>query len=149
MAENKFVDSIQELIKTCRDGQKGYREAADHAKSPNLKSRFGRISAERGQFADELERTTASAREGLEKGEGHVVGTLHRAWIDIKEALGAGDHSILAWLEQGDDYAKGKYEDALRGLLPPNIEAVVRRQYQTILRDHDEIKSLRDTTKAA
>ncbi len=146
---SKIVDSIQELIKTCRDGEKGYREAAEHAKSADLKSRFGRISAERGRFAEELERELASVGEGTKKGEGHVVGALHRAWIDVKESLGAGDHAILAWLEQGDDYAKGKYEDGLKQDLPLNVASIVRRQYQTIVRDHDQIRSLRDATRAA
>ena len=145
----KFVESIQELIKTCRDGEKGYREAAEKAKSVDLKSRFGRISAERGRFAQELEQDLAIVGKDVKKGEGHVVGALHRAWIDVKDALGAGDHAILAWLEQGDDYAKGKYEDALKQDLPLNVVSIVRRQYETILRDHDAIKSLRDSTKAA
>ncbi len=51
--------------------------------------------------------------------------------------------------EQGDDYAKGKYENALNGNLPPTTLTLVRQQLQSILRDHGQIKSLRDTHKAA
>jgi len=150
MADNsKVADHTQELIKTLRDGERGYREAAEQAKSPELKSRFAAISAERGRFADELEREFANLAADIKKGEGHVVAALHRAWIDVKEALGAGDHAILAWLEQGDDYATGKYEDALKENLPASLQMVVRRQFETLLRDHDQIKALRDTTKAA
>lgn len=150
MAENaKVADAIQELIDTCRDGEKGYREAIEHTKDPQLKSRFQQISSERGRFANELEPELARAGEGGEKSEGHVVGALHRAWVNVKDALGGGDHSVLAWLEQGDDYAKGKYEDALKVALPQSTMAIAQRQYQSILRDHDEIKALRDARKAA
>lgn len=150
MADNSnTVDSIQDLIKTCRDGEKGYREAVEHTKSPDLKSRFLEISGERRQFANELETELAKVGGNAEKGEGHVVGALHRAWIDVKEGLGGGDHAVLAWLEQGDDYAKGKYEKALKENLPPTTLTIVRQQFQSILRDHDQVKSLRDTHKAA
>ncbi|HET9696596.1 MAG TPA: PA2169 family four-helix-bundle protein, partial [Terriglobales bacterium] len=101
---------LQDLAKTCRDGEKGYKEAADHAKSSELKSHFLQISSERGRFASQLESALADVSKDVTRNEGHAVAAVHRAWIDIKEALGGGDHAILAWLEQGDDYAKGKYE---------------------------------------
>jgi len=150
MADNsKAADTIQDLIKTCRDGEKGYREAADHAKSSDLKTRFLQISSERGKFASQLESELAGFAKPIEKSEGHVVGAIHRAWIDVKEALGGGDHAILGWLEQGDDYAKGKYEDAVKENLPSSAMTLVRQQFQSILRDHDQIKSMRDAHKAA
>jgi uncharacterized protein (TIGR02284 family) len=150
MTNNSNVASaIQELVKTCRDGEKGYREAADHAKSSDLKSRFLEISAERGNFADQLDVELSGFGEQTKDDEGHVVAALHRAWIDAKEALGAGDHAILAWLEQGDDYAKGKYEKALKESLPQNTMTLVRQQYQSILRDHDQMKAMRDSRTAA
>jgi uncharacterized protein (TIGR02284 family) len=154
MVENSnVVDTIRDLIKTCRDGEKGYKEAADHAKSSDLKTRFLQTSNERGRFADQLETELARAdqdvKKDVKKDEGHVVGALHRAWIDIKEGLGGGDHAVLAWLEQGEDYAKGKYEKALKEALPPSAIIIVREQFQSILRDHDQIKSMRDSSKAA
>ncbi len=147
--QTNVADVIQELVKTCRDGEKGYREAAEHAKSADLKSRFLKISSERGQFANQLASEAGTEAKNVSKDEGHVVGALHRAWIDVKEALGAGDHAILAWLEQGDDYAKGKYADALKANLPTSTMSIVRQQSQAILRDHDEIRAMRDAHKAA
>ena len=150
MTDNaNIADNIRELIKTCRDGEKGYREAIEHAKDPLLKTRFQQISAERGRFADDLERQVASFGDIPKSDEGHVVAALHRAWIDVKDSLGGGDHAVLAWLEQGDDYAKGKYQDALKENLPQGVMSLVQRQYQSILSDHNEIKTLRDARKAA
>lgn len=150
MAETaKVADSIRELIKTCRDGEKGYREAIEHAKDPQLKQRFEQISAERARFADELEREVARVGESSSRDEGHVVAALHRAWIDLKDSLGGGDHAVLAWLEQGDDYAKNKYQNALQEELPRDVLSVITRQYEILLTDHDEIKALRDSRKAA
>lgn len=143
------VDVVRDLINTCRDGEKGFQEAADHTKSPDYKSMFLQVSRERAGFARELESELAGlAPDKTGKDEGHVVGDLHRAWIDTKTALGAGDQAILDWLEQGEDYAKGKYEKALSSGLPTNVLSVVRRQSQSVLATHDRVKALRDAKAA-
>ena len=82
------------------------------------------------------------------KNDGHVVGDLHRAWIDTKTALGAGDHEILAWLEQGEDYAKKKYEDALGKGLPAGVLTIVRRQAESVRGVHDRVRDMRDQKAA-
>ncbi|MGZ4815452.1 MAG: PA2169 family four-helix-bundle protein [Terriglobales bacterium] len=108
------------------------------------------MSQERAGFARELETELASVASDKSdtKSDGHVVGALHRAWIDTKTALGAGDHEILAWLEQGEDYAKKKYEDALSKGLPAGVLAIVRRQAQSIRSVHDRVRSMRDEKAA-
>lgn len=143
------IDVIRDLINTCRDGEKGFRDAADHAKRPDLKTMFLEVSRERAQFASELETQLSSlAPEKSEKEDGHVVGALHRAWIDTKTALGAGDHAILEWLEQGEDYAKEKYEKALSTGLPSGLLALVRRQSLSVIATHDRVRALRDAKAA-
>jgi uncharacterized protein (TIGR02284 family) len=144
------VDIIRDLINTCRDGEKGFQEAAEHAKRPEYKSMFLEVSRQRAGFARELESELASVapEKSDKKDEGHVVGALHRAWIDTKTALGAGDQAILDWLEQGEDYAKGKYEKALSAGLPSNVLGVVRRQSQSVVAVHDRVKALRDQKAA-
>ncbi len=146
---SEVVDVIRDLIDTCRDGEKGFRDAADHAKRSDLKSMFLQVSSERASFARELESQLATfAPDKSEKSEGHVVGALHRAWIDTKTALGAGDQAILDWLEQGEDYAKAKYEKALSKGLPAGLLEIVRQQSQQVIATHDRVKALRDAKAA-
>lgn len=146
---SEVADVIRDLINTCRDGEKGFRDAADHVKRSEFKSMFLEVSRERATFAQELDSELSSlAPEASEKPEGHVVGALHRAWIDTKTALGAGDQAILEWLEQGEDYAKGKYEKALSTGLPAGLLQIVRRQSQSIHATHDRVKALRDAKAA-
>ena len=143
------LDTVRDLIDTCRDGEKGFREAADHAKRPDLKSMFLEVSRQRAEFARTLESDLAAlSPEKSEKHEGHVVGALHRAWIDTKTALGAGDQAILEWLEQGEDYAKGKYEKALSKGLPSQLLSTVRNQAQSVISTHDRVKAMRDAKAA-
>ena len=139
---------LQNVIETARDGEKGFREAAEHFKSPELKSMAQRVSAERANFARELEPELRNEGK-TDKVEGTAAGSMHRAWIDIKTALGGGDHTILEWLEQGEDHAKKIYNEALQSTLPSAAQVVVRRQYDRIVAVHDQVKSLRDQSKAA
>jgi uncharacterized protein (TIGR02284 family) len=55
MDENNAISVVENLIETNRDGQKGYKEAADHVKRPDLKTYFNEQSMERGRFAMELQ----------------------------------------------------------------------------------------------
>jgi uncharacterized protein (TIGR02284 family) len=74
---------------------------------------------------------------------------MHRAWIDTKVALGAGDKSILESVEKGEDNAKGTYQKALSGSLPGGLTEIVRRQAASVQKAHDKVKGLRDTAEAA
>jgi uncharacterized protein (TIGR02284 family) len=148
MDKDNSKSVLKKLIDTARDGEKGFREAAEHFKSPDLKSMAQRISAERASFARELEPELTT--EGTsDRPQGSMEGTMHRAWIDIKTALGGGDHTILDWLEQGEDYAKKIYDEALRSTLPAATQQIVRRQYDRVLATHDQVKALRDSSRAA
>jgi uncharacterized protein (TIGR02284 family) len=73
---------------------------------------------------------------------------MHRRWIGLKELLtGKDDTAILNECERGEDVAKKSYKKALEKDLPPNIRAVVEKQYQGVLQNHDEVKILRDTAR--
>ena len=139
---------LKNVVATARDGERGFREAAEHFKNPELKSMAQRVSSERAGFAQELEPELRSEGKD-ERPSGTAEGSMHRAWIDIKTALGGGDHTILAWLEQGEDHAKKVYSEALQSTLPSAAQLIVRRQYDRVIATHDQVKQLRDQSKAA
>src|SRR6266404_6934983 len=144
MVDNKIVrDILQDLIETNRDGQNGYREAAEHVKDPEIRSFFMEQSLERARFAGELEDLLREFGESNPDRSGSVAGTLHRKWIDAKSALGGGDHTVLESVEQGEDSAKKAYEKALNASLPANVLEVVRRQAESVRAAHDQVKLLR------
>jgi uncharacterized protein (TIGR02284 family) len=149
MDRDKVLDVLEDLIETCKDGQKGYQDAASHVKRSDLKTFFDQQSLERSSFAGELEAELIHLGKPDKKVSGSVGGTLHRAWIDTKVSLGAGDHSILESVEAGEDSAKESYQKAVTSDLPENVAQIVRRQASAVQKAHDKVKSLRDATKAA
>ena len=149
MDENNAISVLEELIQTCKDGQKGYQEAASKVKRSDLKTFFNEQSLERSRFAGELEAELIRLGKPDKKVSGSVVASLHRAWIDTKVGLGGGDKTILEWLENGEDTAKDAYQKAVTADLPEDIAQIVRRQAASVQAAHDKVKSLRDMAKAA
>src|SRR5690349_5245009 len=107
-------DILQNLIETCRDGETGYLHAASVADDSQLKNYFQQQSLERARFRAEL--TDAVQRLGEPKPDtsGSSAAVLHRAWFELKDDLGGGDHTLLESVEQGEDSAKHSYESALK-----------------------------------
>jgi uncharacterized protein (TIGR02284 family) len=149
MDKNDVVNVLENLIETCKDGQKGYQDAAEHAKRPDLKAYFNQQSLERSRFAGELEAELPRLGEPDKKVTGSASAALHRAWIDTKVSLGGGDKTILESVEKGEDNAKETYQKAIDGSLPGNLLEIVRRQAASVQKAHDKVKTLRDTTEAA
>ncbi len=139
----ELVSILEKLIETCRDGQAGYREAADHIQDSELKGYLNEQSVERAQFAGQLESEVQRLGEMEPRDRGSAGAALHRAWIDLRSSLGGGDQAILAAVEQGEEVARRAYEDALQKNLPEHISGVVRNQAQSIFAACDHIKLLR------
>lgn len=144
MDKNNAIMVIEKLTEICKDGEKGYKDAADHTKRSDLKTFFATQSSERGRFARELQAVLLNLGKWEKKESGTVAGALHRAWIDTKVGLGAGDKSILESVEKGEDEARDAYREAIGSPLPSDVADIVSRQARSVQAAHDQVKSLRD-----
>ena len=151
MADQKEITStINNLIETLKDGQKGFKEAADAVNDPQLKSLFTAYSQQRARFASELQTQARSVGEPEPETGGSAAGAMHRGWINLKSAITSQDESaILAECERGEDSAVQEFEKAMRNDLPSPVRDIVSRQYSEIKSAHDRIKTLRDASKKA
>jgi uncharacterized protein (TIGR02284 family) len=134
---------INDLIQTCKDGQKGFQEAADHVRDANVKALFLQFSQQRSKFAGELQQEVMSLGGEPEK-SGSTMGALHRGWIDFKtKVTGQSDAAAIREAESGEDAAVKAYEDALsKESLPANIREIVERQYEAVRRAHGQVRAL-------
>lgn len=149
MDKDEVVDTLNDLIETCKDGEEGFRTCAENIKSAQLKEIF--LTAERRcrEAAEELQREVQMLGESA-KTSGSLSGSAHRRWVDIKSTVtGRDEASVLAECERGEDVAKESYEDALKKDLPANIRAIVERQYRGVLQNHDTVRNLERAAKAA
>jgi uncharacterized protein (TIGR02284 family) len=104
------------------------------------------MAAERAAQASELQSMVASNAEQPER-SGSVSAAAHRAWMDIRSALGGGEHAILSEAERGEDHIKEKYEAALKELGSCSCTTTLRRQYAAVKASHDAVRDLRDSHK--
>ena len=139
---------MNSLIETVKDGEEGFRQAAEAVKDSNLKSLFNEFSQQRARFVTELQTEAMNLGEIEPEESSSTAGAMHRAWINIKSALTSGnDHTILAECERGEDTAVKEYEEALKIDLPAPLDDIISREYAEVKSAHDQIKSLRDATK--
>lgn len=149
MAEStkNYASTLNNLIETCKDGEEGFREAAEHIQRQDLRSIFNEYSRQRTQFASELQ-NLVSRIGGDPEHRGSVAASLHRGWMNLKSAItGRDDNAILSECERGEDSAVRNYQDALAHDLPSDIRSVVEEQYRQILEAHNRIKTLRDNSR--
>jgi uncharacterized protein (TIGR02284 family) len=144
MTNDKAISVLNSLIETCKDGEKGFREAAEGVKSTDIKAKFLEYSRQRAQMSAELQAEVRRLGGDPEK-SGSMSGSLHRGWLDLKAALtGHDDHAIVSEAERGEDVAKGHYETALKAELPVTTINLVQAQAAKVRRVHDEVRDLRD-----
>ena len=149
MTRDDVIDTLNDLIETCKDGEEGFRTCAEDIKRTDLKSLFERAAQRCAESARVLQVEVARLG-GKPETSSSVAGSVHRRWVDVKSAItGKDDKAVLAECERGEDVAKMSYQKALEKNLPPEIRAIVEEQYQGVLQHHDEVRALEKAAKAA
>jgi uncharacterized protein (TIGR02284 family) len=139
---------LRQVIDVLHDGHEGMMEIEKHLKDENAKHFFQRESQVRAEYAAELENELHRLGQHDVKEGGTASGSIHRAWGEIKAHLGAGDHSLLATAEQGEDAAKKAYETALEDKMPGDVRELLQTQQKHIIEAHNRVRDLRDSKAA-
>lgn len=148
MDNKDIISTLNDLVETSRDGEEGFRTSAEHATDPNLKSLLANRASACAVAVNELQQIVR-AHGGKPDETGSISGTLHRRWVDIKSTImGQDDAAILNEVERGEDVAVASYKKALAQNLPSDVQSLVERQYQGALKNHDQIKHLRNQFRA-
>src|SRR6218665_1523295 len=115
-SQQKTVEVLNDLIQINNDRADGFERAAKDLNDENidLKASFEKMAS--GSRTNVTELAGLVGKQGEDPDTGNtVLGTLHRAWIDIKATFGGSDrHSILQECERGEDAIKKAYKDALQ-----------------------------------
>ena len=146
---SSLTSVLNDLIETSKDGEQGFRKAAEDTKDVQLKALFTTRAQDCASAIAELQ-SEVSRHGGTPETSGSMTGALHRGWLDLKAAVTShDDHAILAEVERGEDAAKKNYRHALDEALPADVRMLVEKQYQGVLQNHDRIRDLRDQYAAA
>ncbi len=142
-------DVLNELIETAKDGEQGFRMAAEKVNESSLKSLFLKYASQRASYVQELQTAVSGLGEKPEE-SGHAAAGLHRGWINLKQAMSKNeDKAIIDEAESGEDAAKKAYSEALQKPLPVDIKALVQKQYSGVLEAHNVVRDLKHSRQAA
>ena len=128
MAERTEREVLHHLIEICKDGERGFRAAAEYVRDPSLKSLFDTLADQRERFAGDL-MPHLHRLGGWADSSGTSAGALHRGWMSLKAHVpGHPDHAIVAEAERGEHAALAAYDEALSGMLPPTVTGLIEAQ---------------------
>lgn len=145
---DKTISTLNDLIETSKDGERGFMKAAQDAISPELKSVFTEAARRCREAISELQALVRSLGGDPDK-SGSISGAIHRGWVSLREAVSShDDEAILEECERGEDYAKSQYRKALESDLPFAVREVVDRQGRGVIANHDRVRALRDRYNA-
>jgi uncharacterized protein (TIGR02284 family) len=146
---DKIISLLNDLVETSKDGEEGFRAAAEDTKSRALQAILMRRAEDCRRGAVDLQQLIVQLGGKPEK-SGSITGAMHRSWVNLRARVsGRPDLAILAECARGEDVAKGRYREALYQELPAAIRLVVQRQYYGVVQNHDQIRDLRDRYRAA
>lgn len=148
MDNDEIISTLNDLIETSKDGEEGFRTCADDVGDPQLKTFFSNRAHSCAAAAVELQELVR-AYGGNPETSGGLGGALHRRWVDVRALLSGKDvKAVLRECVRGEDFAVASYRQALGKSLPQEVRAVVERQYQGVLQNHDQVRSLADQYRA-
>lgn len=144
----EVIAILNSLIGTCKDGQEGFRIAAENINDDQeLKTLLNQYSLQRAKFAAELQTQARNFGELDPERESSMAGSIHRGWINLKSAVSNRDkRGILAECERGEDVAVAEYKKAVEAGLPVPLNGIIQSQSQEIIVAHNRIRFLRDST---
>ena len=144
---DNVIDTLNDLIETCKDGEHGFLECAENVKNGELKLIFTTGAQRCAEAAAELQSQVARLG-GSPQRTGSLAGSAHRRWVDVKSLImGRDERSVLAECERGEDVAKSRYETALQKDMPEPVRAIIERQYRGVLQNHDRVRALERNVK--
>lgn len=144
---SNVAGTLNHLVETCRDGQRGFEQAAKSIGDPALRAELMQYSMQRREFATALQQAIRTVGEEPTT-SGSASAALHRGWMNVRQAISSNDdYSVLAECERGEDSAVEAYREALGQPVPSGVDDLVETQYSAIKHVHDRIRSLREANK--
>jgi uncharacterized protein (TIGR02284 family) len=146
MSHRFTIDALKELIAARRDAEQGLRVCAEHVRGPRLRVLVMSHLQDCAQALQELQSLVRLLGGGDDLGlpsPGDSAAAHHRR-SNLRAALACdGDGVILDECERGGSRALEVYRNALDDPLPGLVRAIILRQFEDVMTNHDQIRDLR------
>jgi uncharacterized protein (TIGR02284 family) len=144
MTLEETIDRLNELIRVCLDGQKGYLTASESVSNTALKSVFLDYEKQRRSGAQRL-KAEVERLDGKPADEGTALAALHRGWMDLKAGVTGGEPAaIIAACETGEDAAEASFERVVNIGISGEAGSVVENEWRKIKESHARLLHMKD-----
>jgi uncharacterized protein (TIGR02284 family) len=143
MSHRFTIEALKELIAARRDTEMGLQICAAYLQSSRMRTI---LLAHLQDCTRALQELQSLVR--LLGGDPEPLGSpspgAHRRWVSLRAALACNeDGVILDVCERGESRSLEVYRNALDDPLPDLVRAVVLRQFEDVMTNHDQIRDLR------
>src|SRR3982750_3120479 len=112
-AKTDLINTLNDLIECCKDGEYGFRTSAEQVKTEALRSAL-RARADDCRLAADQLRPHVAQFGAKPDDHGSLTGAIHRGWVAVRTKLTTYDDlAVLDECERGEDSALATYRDAL------------------------------------
>ena len=147
MEKNEIVDTLNTLIETSRDGEKGFMTCGDDAKDVALRAYFTICAARCRESVHTLAKLVRH-HGGIPEESGSLLAPVDRAWVNLRAAISSdSDLAVLEECERAEDVALRAFHRALEQDLPLDVSGVVRIHLSGVQENHDRVRNMRDERK--
>ena len=110
--KNECISLFNGLIEICKDGEKGFREAAEDIEIGYYQILFNEYARQRSQFASALQQEVRKLGGNPDR-KGSMAGTLHRSWMNLRSSVNHKTNDlIILECERGEKNALKNYQNA-------------------------------------
>lgn len=131
--KNQDINVLNSLIETTLDSVDGYRRSAEEASSSRFASEFMSRASEREQVVRQLQGEVRRLG-GNPQDDGSVLAAAHRAFLTLRDrATGSDDEAVIAEVDHGESYLRGKWETALKDdNLSPETRTLITTSWNSV-----------------
>ena len=150
MKDQAYLKGLNDLHDLLIDSRKGYKEAAERAEDPAVKSMLSTFSMNREPLISKLTAERKRMDATYEPSNGTLKGDVHRAWMDVRDALSSTDNAnVLKECERGEKFLIERYDEVMQDKeLPEATRQLLRAQQDQVRENLETVRSRRQTKDA-
>lgn len=144
MTVSPGVDILNAMIAVSLDGAGTLAKGADIVKDPRVKSLLTELAAERDKVVMRLKEEVRGLG-GVPEDRGTVVGSAHRLYTEVKNALAPDDrHGVIEEIQRSEERVREKFQELLQQdkALPPAVREMAELQFEQVRRSCNKVQQL-------
>jgi uncharacterized protein (TIGR02284 family) len=144
MPNEKIVEKLNTLIAVDKDGEAGFRQAAENITAPEVKGLFMGFADERKEFIQSLQVQVVDLG-GDPQTVGTIVGTLFQGWTNLQSLISSqSDKALIEEGERVEEATVRAYQDVLQQSpdMPAGPRKLIESQYDKIQENLGRIRAL-------